>query len=271
MTLPNVLLVVLDSVRAANTSLHGYENETTPFLREFADRTTVYTQARTPGVHSIASHVSLFTGYHVAEHRASDHEAVIDTDRTIWKAIGSAHGYETGLFTPNVVVTSASNLADAFDTVEGPRRRTTPFRSALAPGDLPGQTGYVEYLKHCLADDQPAFALANGIADRLSAHSSRSSEAERADVYVDSFLDWRDQRSGPWAACLNLMDAHYPYVPAEEYDRWGGPALRRLYATLPPGPQPREFLSGRPWWQSYGRSKRCTTAVSGSWTRRSND
>jgi glucan phosphoethanolaminetransferase (alkaline phosphatase superfamily) len=33
----NVLLVILDSVRAKNTSLHGYGERTTPFLESFAE------------------------------------------------------------------------------------------------------------------------------------------------------------------------------------------------------------------------------------------
>ena len=37
---PNILLVVLDTVRAQNCSLYGYQKETTPFLEEFADEAT---------------------------------------------------------------------------------------------------------------------------------------------------------------------------------------------------------------------------------------
>ncbi len=33
---PNVLLVVIDSVRARNWSLYGYRRETTPFLESVA-------------------------------------------------------------------------------------------------------------------------------------------------------------------------------------------------------------------------------------------
>jgi arylsulfatase A-like enzyme len=116
----NVLLVVLDSVRAKNTSLHGYERETTPFLSSFADRSTVYTQARAPGTHSIASHVSIFTGAHVEEHRARRHIAQIDPSRTVWRQLRTEFGYNTGLFTNNRVVSNASNLADAFEHVHEP-------------------------------------------------------------------------------------------------------------------------------------------------------
>jgi len=65
---PNVLLIVLDSVRAKNTSLHGYGRETTLFLEEFAEQSTQHEQARAPPSWSLPSHVGMFTGLHVAEH-----------------------------------------------------------------------------------------------------------------------------------------------------------------------------------------------------------
>ncbi len=117
----NVLLVVLDSVRAKNTSLHGHDRETTPFLSEFADRSTVYTQARAPGIHSIASHVSMFTGEHVEEHRAMRHTTRIEPSRTIWHELGADFGYETGLFTNNRIVSNASNLSESFGHIHEPR------------------------------------------------------------------------------------------------------------------------------------------------------
>jgi arylsulfatase A-like enzyme len=43
------------------------------------------------------------------------------------------------------------------------------------------------------------------------------------------------------------MDAHYPYVPKDEYDCWGGESLRRVHDELPDGPNAVEFLQGRPW------------------------
>lgn len=65
---PNVLLVILDSLRARNTTLSGYRRETTPFLSELAESATTYTQARAPGSRSLPSHASIFTGHPPQEH-----------------------------------------------------------------------------------------------------------------------------------------------------------------------------------------------------------
>ncbi|MEY7851224.1 sulfatase-like hydrolase/transferase [Natrarchaeobius sp. A-rgal3] len=115
MSQPNILMVILDSTRAKNMSLYGYDRETTPFLESFSERATCYTQARSPGIHSIASHVSMFTGYEVEEHKSTEHPSQIDVTKTIWKELSDEFGYKTGLFTPNAVIARASNIPNCFD------------------------------------------------------------------------------------------------------------------------------------------------------------
>ncbi len=101
---PNVLLIVLDSVRAANTSLHGYHRETTPFLSEFSKEATVYREARTNGRWSVPAHASLFTGYAASEHGLYSPTSKLKPEQTIFHELGEA-GYRTGLFSSNSFVT----------------------------------------------------------------------------------------------------------------------------------------------------------------------
>lgn len=65
----NILLLVADSLRAENTSLHGYHRDTTPFLDELADESIVYDTAIAPSIWSLPSHASIWTGLHADEHR----------------------------------------------------------------------------------------------------------------------------------------------------------------------------------------------------------
>lgn len=247
---PNVLLVILDSVRARNTSLHGYSRETTPNLEEFAERATTYQQARAPGIHSLASHASLFTGTHVAEHGLTTHGGEINIDRTIWSDLHK-HGYETGLFTPNAVITRSSNFGDAFDTVSGPKdRQSIPFPDALSPSAVENinSTTKIDYIRMAIESGRPVRSLLNGITELTYEKLDRFAVDESAATYVPEFLDWQADCEGPWAACLNLMDAHYPYSPKKEHDRWGGPLLRRLHRKTR-GPYSTTFLSGEYLWK----------------------
>ena len=113
----NVLLVVLDSVRAANCSLYGYPADTTPTLSSLAETATVHEQARAPSNWTLPSHVSLFTGAPAAAHGVTVADR-LEPGHTVWDDL-SAAGYDTGLFTENGFVASHPvGLAAPFDTVE---------------------------------------------------------------------------------------------------------------------------------------------------------
>jgi arylsulfatase A len=188
---PNVLLVVLDSVRARNCSLYGYQRETTPFLHSLAGEATVYTQARAPSNWSLPSHVSIFTGTDAHAHKVTTHDR-LRPGTTVFDTLAD-RGYRTGLFTENGFLAShEAGLHRDFGTV-----RTVPddHDPVYDTADLnPGPDGF---------------------------------------YYADAFEAWRVSGTAPWAACLNLMDAHRPFEPRGVFDRWGDDRARELQADLP--------------------------------------
>jgi arylsulfatase len=250
----NVLLIILDSVRARNTSLGGWTNDTTPFCAEFAERATTCTQARSPGAKSLTSHTSIFTGLDVEQHNITAADDRLAPGYSVFERLREA-GYDTGVFSENTWVTDVEvGLKDGFGTVEGPRN--LPFPDAVDPKSFVAEAGrgqYADYLRASLDSSRPVRSLANGLATKLAwdfpwllPDSLQASTA--AEVYADLFLGWERERDSPWAACLNLMDAHIPYEPAPEFDRWGGPEARAIQDDL----EDLEwvFLGGQePWWK----------------------
>ena len=59
---PNVLLIVLDTVRADHLSLYGYQRPTSPALERLASRGVRFDQARAAAPWTLASHATMFTG-----------------------------------------------------------------------------------------------------------------------------------------------------------------------------------------------------------------
>ncbi|WP_254822459.1 sulfatase-like hydrolase/transferase [Haloglomus halophilum] len=256
---PNVLLVVLDSVRARNVGHLGHPEPTTPHLDAFAerDRAVCYTNARAPGTWSLPSHVSMFTGLHVREHGITDRAQRLQQGHTIWETLADA-GYETGVFSSNPYLTEVDvGLRDAFGTVAG--RIDLPYPAAGDPREFVRQHGtgsFLAYVQHCLESDRPAQGLVNGAFEKLERDLPAVAERLPAglrpgtggDVYADRVLEWTADRTGPWAACVNLMDAHHPYEPRPEFDQWGGERLRDLQSDI--DSHAWEFVGGqRPWWQ----------------------
>lgn len=250
---PNVLLVVMDSVRARNCSLYEHGNETTPTLESLAGEAVSYTQARSPGTWSLPSHTSTFTGLHVEEHgvRRARHRF---TGETVWDGLP----HRTGVFSENMWITDMGvGLEDPFDDVYG--QQNLLFQEGLDPGNFAlseGQGQYVEYLRRCLAHDHTVKSVLNGLYVKAAwdypwllpdGHVTGTP----ANVYTDLFTDWLAERNGPWAACINYMDAHLPYEPAAEFDRWDDGSARRFQNDCED--QVWEFNSGdRPVWQMRG-------------------
>ncbi len=244
---PNVLVVVLDSVRAKNLGLYGYDRETTPFLERFADRCHVYHNAVAPGVWSLPSHVSMLTGLEVTQHRVRTMDDRLAPGHTIFEDL-SGRGYETAVFSKNVWLTEIdTGIADAFDAAFGSQQ--TAYPEALDPYSEEFD-GYVDFLRAAAADDYPLRSVANGVLSKLEwdyprLYETLAGNRPLAEVYLDRFLEWSDDRDR-WAALVNLMDAHSPYRPADEFDRWADERAREIQDDVEDGVW--EFLCGqRPW------------------------
>lgn len=250
---PNVLLVVLDTVRARNTSIHSHHNRTTPFLEDLAQNATLYEHARAPAARSLDSHASIFTGLHVEEHEITKTGDKIEPGNTIWETL-SERGYATGVFSENNWITDIdTGLKDAFDHIEGPRN--IPFPDAADPTTFvaeEGQGEYQKFLRHAFESGQPIQSVLNGLAIKVQSDYPdalpKESVGTHGSTYTDLFLEWSADQDGPWAACVNYMDAHHPYEPDRKFDNWGDDMLRDLQNDIEDVKW--EFNGGhRPWWQ----------------------
>ncbi len=70
--------------------------------------------------------------------------------------------------------------------------------------------------------------------------------------YADRFLDWIDSCDGPWAGCLNLMDAHRPFEPQSKYDKWGDAEARALQSKLDHRWEWAFHSDDQPLWKLHG-------------------
>ena len=250
----NVLLVILDSVRARNTSLHGHVNETTPFLESLGEEGVTYTQARAPSTWSLPSHVSIFTGLHPVEHRMTSRNVRLEPGHTVWEFLRDSYGHETGVFSANPFLTAAPvGLQSAFDVSVG--QAHLPFEDAMNPREFVrehGQGAFLTYARAAVASDRPLASLINGGYEKLERSApwllpDETGGGGTGRRFAEAFLEWQADTSGPWAGCINLMDAHQPYEPVPTFDHWGGDRLRTLQSEIDSF---WEFNGGRrPWWQ----------------------
>ncbi|MGF1503659.1 MAG: sulfatase-like hydrolase/transferase, partial [Anaerolineae bacterium] len=77
MTKPNIIMLVLDTMRAERMSVYGYQKETTPVLGEFAEDATVFERAFAPAPWTVPSHASMFTGLYPTVHQTTQSYATL--------------------------------------------------------------------------------------------------------------------------------------------------------------------------------------------------
>jgi len=220
---PNILLLILDSARARNTSLYDYHRETTPFLDEFAASATTYTEARAPAGRSLPSHASIFSGYLPQEHGINDLENKLKREANVFARLADS-GYDTGLFTDNPYLTDLNTgLSSGFEAVFNNRDL---YEDGVSPSAFVEEESLdkLEFLSRALRNDAPVKSLVNGVSWMLKWRFPRlapeGSVFSRGFTYAERFAQWRKDCEGSWAACINLMDTHVPFRPGEEYDRW---------------------------------------------------
>ena len=91
---PNVLFVVLDTVRADRLSLYGYHRPTTPTLERLAKRGIRFDAARATAPWTLASHASFFSGRWPHELDV-EWETPITTEFPDAGRVPGTHGYAT--------------------------------------------------------------------------------------------------------------------------------------------------------------------------------
>lgn len=103
----DVVLIVVDTLRAQNLSLYGYERATSPHLERFAEDGVTYERATTPGTWTVPAHGALFTGYTPSFHGAErvPGNRILATPinpqtRTLAEILHE-HGFRTGAFVAN--------------------------------------------------------------------------------------------------------------------------------------------------------------------------
>jgi arylsulfatase A-like enzyme len=205
---PNVLLIVLDTVRADRLSLYGYPRATTPVLKRLAERGIRFDEARATAPWTLPSHGSMFTGRWPHELDVNWKSPLRTRSTTLAEYLGS-RGYGTAGFVANTQYCSYDTGLDrGFTHFEDyvidiehlrPLRTALLFEAAWQRITLVGmwldKSRYNPVLRWLVAPDRKDAGAINR-----------------------EFLGWlsrRQDKTRPFFAFLNYYDAHSPYLPPE--------------------------------------------------------
>jgi arylsulfatase A-like enzyme len=196
---PNVVVVVMDTVRMDHLGLYGYERETSPNLDALAAESRVYDNAHSVSNWTAPSHASLFTGHYPVAHELTREHRRLDTPLPTLAELLRHHGYETFAVVSNAVVMGQALYARGFSQYRQPwldRQRK------------------VEEIKYLPEDKQK---IERGLWGTLDRENLRE---------VGSWLEDR-RPDRPFFLFVNLIGAHTPYLSAGPYQDSFDPELER--------------------------------------------
>jgi arylsulfatase A-like enzyme len=208
--LPNVLMIVLDTVRAASLSLYGHNRPTTPNLERLARMGVVFSEARSTAPWTLPSHASMMSG-------RWPHELSVGPDRPLDRTfptlaeILAKEGYATAGFVGNTGYCSAltgmgRGFAHYEDSYEN--QSVSLFETVRSSGLGRRAIQTLNYL--------------------ITWPERETSVRKTAAMLNRDVLGWLAERPAgePFFVFINYFDAHSPYIPPVDAEqRFGMAAL----------------------------------------------
>ncbi|MBW2390805.1 MAG: sulfatase [Deltaproteobacteria bacterium] len=134
---PNILLVVVDTLRADHLGSYGYTRDTSPHLDSLAADAIRYTRAFSQAPWTTPAMAALMTSRHPASLGITNIQSPLPDDVVLLPEILSRAGYDTAAFVSHSFVSEKWGFARGFDTfdqsqVKGHMATTSPRLSDLA-------------------------------------------------------------------------------------------------------------------------------------------
>lgn len=198
---PNIILVVLDTVRADHFSSYGYSRPTTPNLDRLAQQGVLFENAIAPSSWTLPSHASIFTGLLPHQHGANTSHPLQGQPRTLAEIL-TASGYETANFFANGFGVRAWGLDQGFQTQDDLRS----FLPHNLGSTLVGRV-FIQPLWMTVAFPDSYF------------------RRRAPDINSDT-LRWFERRSQrPFFLFINYLDPHDPHVAPRPFRNRHGEIL----------------------------------------------
>ena len=206
----NVILIVMDTVRADHLSLYGYERNTTPNLSQFARDGIVFRNAIAPSSWTIPSHASMFTGLMPSEHGARISATVSEGNERTFPRLASeyqtlaevlsASGYETAAIVSNLTLSKEAGMAQGFEYYDN--RERIAVDTAMCRTLSPAQWMLKAFQRYVF-DFDPRHDVYDF--------------CRNAGEITPLVYDWiGENRERPFFLFVNYMDAHNPFHPHPE-------------------------------------------------------
>ncbi|HWP64996.1 MAG TPA: sulfatase, partial [Candidatus Limnocylindria bacterium] len=204
---PNVLVVLIDTLRADHLGCYGYTRPTSPAIDAFAREGVLFRRAYSQSTWTKPATASLMTGRYPRQHQAFlERSKLPETELLLPEAL-RAVGYRTGVFSGNPWVTREWGFDQGVD------RFVSIYDERFARVTL-----FMRGLKRATKLVDHKARVYNRVKRWVQGELSTTA---RDPVVTDALLAWVGAQLGvPFYAHLHLMSPHHPYDPPAPFDRF---------------------------------------------------
>jgi arylsulfatase A-like enzyme len=251
---PNIIVILIDTLRADHLSSYGYARQTSPCIDRIAERGVLYDHAISPAAWTPPAHASLFTGTYPSRHGVDRSHLVLNPELTPLPEALRRHGYRTFGISSNYFLSRETRFDRGFDrftqtwqlvqTEEAKiRLGNRDEKMALgveSPNGATQQGGLPNAYRHAL----------NALYTRLTQTLRRSFHAYdngawRVNHQVRRWMsDWK-RAEQPFFAFLHYMDPHIRYEAPRRYYTMHLPAGMDHQRIRKVNQEPSRYLAGR--------------------------
>ena len=197
---PNILFIVLDTVRTDHLSCYGYKQNETPNIDRISRDSLLFLNAFSTAPWTVPSHASMFTGLHTFQHHADWGHTYLTSDHLTIAEYLKEMGYRTAGFSENPFVGPHSGLAQGFTEFHESWRRPIIVRA----------------IKKLM--------ISLGVQKDQLEYAGRTSGLFRR------WLIAGGENRRPFFAYINFMAAHLPRYPRRSFGdgRWSSETLKKI-------------------------------------------
>jgi arylsulfatase A-like enzyme len=195
---PNIVFILIDTLRADHLKIHGYSRETAPRLTELAQQGTAFTRMYAQSSSTRPSVATLFSSLYPSTHQVHYERDFMPESLTLMAEVLRAGGYRTFAASANANVSPTFGYAQGFDEFRV-WKTESPFRLTL---------------------------LGRTAEDAVGAHRLGTLLRERTDIVpvasaiTDMTLDWVARHASErMFLYVQYIDPHDPYRPPTPFDQ----------------------------------------------------
>ena len=237
--LPNILLLVFDTLSAPHMSLHGYARQTTPNMARFAERAFVYHNHYAAGNFTSSGTASLLTGVYPWRHRAVNLNGIVAREYANQNLFSLADSnFHTAAYTHNPLAAIFLSQFAAHINQYHPMRELSlageTYSDRVSPEQFP-TAFWSETMLRGADHFLPGSLLVSTLEEGIRNFQVQSIEAGLRDKYplgipynykgmhllLEDAMDWIREQVGnypqPFLGYYHLWPPHDPYLPSADF------------------------------------------------------